>query len=193
MAVRPVEIETIDSGRKVTKAGTDWPILYSVYRWAADSWQVVSFCDGVGEEIDRKATVEEALQCMYRVAGVEPVCKYCKERLIELWDARTCAQCDVEIMAPITREACEQIAAERGEKYHSSYRQLGGSLPAPKYREALIEFLYHTHDIYISGMAVRYESREQACQAVQVWLNEHAPGETVNRIFYSVDSVDAYT
>ena len=100
---------------------------------------------------------------------------------------------DESMPSPISREECRQIADERGELYFNAYRCMGGWLPWAQYRDALIQFLYETHDIYITGYPVRHNSRNEAMGAVQRWLREYAPGESAGRIFQSVDSVDAYT
>ncbi len=54
-------ITEIDTGRKVTMAGTDWPVTVQVYRWRR-GWVAAEVCNGIALSTLTRKTKREAME-----------------------------------------------------------------------------------------------------------------------------------
>ena len=62
---------TIDTGRTVRQAGTDWPIVVHVYRHGRRSWVRAEVCNGVALYATLHRTRRDAIRGTQRVHDVE--------------------------------------------------------------------------------------------------------------------------
>jgi len=75
--------------------------------------------------------------------------------------------------------------------WFKEYRKLGGKKSRREYDKNIDIFQEHTWDIFVSGDMSKYNSREEALQAVKKDLK--IDNKELNLIFESIDNVTAYT
>ena len=75
--------------------------------------------------------------------------------------------------------------------WFKEYKRLGGKKTRKQYEKNVDIFVYHTHDIFIHGDPSKYNSREEALEAVKEDLK--IDNKELNLIFQSIDNVTAYT
>jgi len=77
------------------------------------------------------------------------------------------------------------------DNWFKEYKRLGGKKNRKAYDKNLDVFVYHTNDIFIHGDMSKYNSREEALQAVKKDLK--IDNKELNLIFESIDNITAYT
>ena len=75
--------------------------------------------------------------------------------------------------------------------WYKEYRKLGGKKSRREYDKNIDVFQEHTLDIFIHGDLSKYNSREEALEAVKEDLK--IDNKELNLIFQSIDNVTAYT
>ena len=76
-------------------------------------------------------------------------------------------------------------------EWYKEYKKLGGKKSRREYDKNIDVFQEHTWDIFIHGDPSRYNSREEALEAVKEDLK--IDNKELNLIFQSIDNVTAYT
>ena len=75
--------------------------------------------------------------------------------------------------------------------YFKEYKRLGGKKNRRQFDKNVDIFTHHTWDIFIHGDATKYDSRQEALEAVKKEAN--IDNKELNLIFESIDNVTAYT
>jgi hypothetical protein len=76
-------------------------------------------------------------------------------------------------------------------KGYKEYKKLGGTKSRREYNKNIDVFQEHTWEIFIFGDLSKYNSREEALEAVKKDLK--IDNKELNLIFESIDNVTAYT
>tara|TARA_R110002051_G_scaffold248427_1_gene307974 strand:+ start:312 stop:851 length:540 start_codon:yes stop_codon:yes gene_type:complete len=76
-------------------------------------------------------------------------------------------------------------------EWYKEYKKLGGKKSRREYDKNIDVFQEHTWDIFIHGDPSKYNSREEALEAVKEDLK--IDNKELNLIFQSIDNVTAYT
>jgi len=77
------------------------------------------------------------------------------------------------------------------DNWFKEYKRLGGKKNRKAYDKNLDVFVHHTNDIFIHGEMSKYNSRQEALEAVKKDLK--IDNKELNLIFESIDNVTAYT
>ena len=77
------------------------------------------------------------------------------------------------------------------DRYYIEYKRLGGKKSRSAYQKNQDIFIDHTFDIFIHGDPSRYKSRKAAFEGVKKAAKIN--NAELNKIFHSIDNVDAYT
>ncbi len=77
------------------------------------------------------------------------------------------------------------------DRYYIEYKKLGGKKSRSAYQKNQDIFIDHTFDIFIHGDPSRYKSRKAAFEGVKKAAKIN--NAELNKIFHSIDNVDAYT
>ena len=75
--------------------------------------------------------------------------------------------------------------------WFEEYKRLGGKKNRKAYDKNVDIFIYHTHDIFITGDRSMYDSREEALQAVQ--KEAKIDNRELTKLFDSISNITAYT
>jgi|GEM_PF-1433282 len=75
--------------------------------------------------------------------------------------------------------------------WFKEYKRLGGKKTRKQYEKNVDIFVYHTHDIFIHGDPSKYNSREEALEAVK--KEAKIDNKELNKLFDSISNITAWT